>query len=239
MKFEAATAMIAITVHCVRPPKAPIDRGSVEKPPGSVGAEPGRHGERQEGNRGESDVQPAEADRGLADPSGKPGLHTRSGELGLEQLPAAYAQPRKDGERDGDNADTAEPDRQLPPDPDRLRQGRDVGRHARTGGREAGHALEERVDRPAELGIADEHVRQRSIRRDDQPRDGDHEVALADADLRRAVRQTFERQPEAAHERPRQQERPDGFAVGDREDRRHERRWPEVLDQRRHEVERP
>ncbi len=33
MKFDAATAMITITVHCVRPPNAPIDCGSVEKPP--------------------------------------------------------------------------------------------------------------------------------------------------------------------------------------------------------------
>ena len=33
MKFDAATAMIAMTVHCVSPPNAPIDCGSVEKPP--------------------------------------------------------------------------------------------------------------------------------------------------------------------------------------------------------------
>ena len=94
---------------------------------------------------------------------------------------------------------------------------------AAAGRAEAGHALEVRVERPVELRVAGEDVRQRAERRRDEPRQRDDEEALTDAEPVVAARARATPSADRARDRSRDEERPRRLAVADRDGGRDER----------------
>ena len=143
--------------------------------------DPGRpEGEQDREERGgEGDVEHPDAAGGVADARAQR-LDLRPRHLVLEQLPAADAQARQDGQREDDDPDPAEPLGELAPDREAAGERLDVRDDAAARGAEAGHPLEEGVDRAVELGIPREDVRERSEGGGGEPCQRDDEEPLAD-----------------------------------------------------------
>ena len=101
-------------------------------------------------------------------------LVRRSGRLGEENLAAADRQAGQDGHEQRDDAHAADPLGHGAPEEDATPVGGKVREDGRSGRRQAGHRLEERVDE-AEAGP---DIRQRGEVRDDHPRAGHDEHAF-------------------------------------------------------------
>ena len=101
--------------------------------------------EEQRLQRRQPDVEEPEPPRRRADPLAEL-LDLRPGQLRLDQLPSADAEARQHREREDDDPHAAEPLRELPPHRERAVEVVEVRDDARTGRREARHALEVGVD---------------------------------------------------------------------------------------------
>ena len=132
-------------------------------------------------HRRQPDVQHPQQPRRLADALRELG-DLRARQLRLEELAAADAQPREDGDGEDDDAHASDPLRELTPHASDFEISSKSVTTLAPVVVKPGHALEVRVDRVAELISADEQVRQRGERRCEEPRHGDDEEALADAD---------------------------------------------------------
>ena len=113
-----------------------------------------------------------------------------------------------------------------------------VRQDRRSGRRETGHRLEERVDRPVELRLAGQEVRDRTEDGGEQPRERDDEIGLAEADGGRVLSDASQPEPGGERDHGGREERPGRLAIDDRDDGRHEGRDAEVLDERAGEAER-
>lgn len=170
-----------------------------------VDAQPAKARERERGDDRQPDVEKPEASRRVADP-GRQRLHLRPRKLRLEQLAPAHPQPWQHRQREHDDPHAPEPLRQLPPKQQRLRQRLDVGQDRRTGGREAGHRLEIRVDGIRELSLPREQVGEANRtphRQADVPATTRYASRAPTCSDRPASRSTSTPTPKATHRLPR------------------------------------
>ncbi len=116
-----------------------------------VDADHPERGEQQHLERRQRDVEEPQLPCGRSDALAERG-DLGPGQLGLHELAAADAKPRKHGDREHDDPHAAEPLRELTPDPERAVERVVVRDHARARRREPGHALEVRVERVRRAG---------------------------------------------------------------------------------------
>ena len=129
-------------------------------------------------------------------------LHLRPGHLRLEELASTDSQARQHGEREHDDAHPAEPAAELAPHEKRLVDRLDVAEDRGARRREARHGLEQRVQRPVELRVAGEDVRQRTVERRQEPGERDDEKAFSEPDAVRGAPQPLQRQADDRRQSP-------------------------------------
>ena len=147
---------------------------------------------------GEQDVDDGDLGHdlgGLGQELARPG-----GEVDHEQLQAADAQIGQDQDREGDQAEAAQPDQQEAPEQDAARRlvEADIDRGA--GGAQAGDGLEDRVGEAQRL--LGEQERQRAEQAGADPGQDDGEHALAQVDAQRLAGEA-QRQGDAGEQRDR------------------------------------
>ena len=166
------------------------------------------------------------------------GSYSGPGSLGLDELPPSDPQAREDRESEHDDPHPAQPLRELAPHQHRLIESRNVREDARACRRHPGHGLEVRVDRVAQLWLAEE-VREGDGPGGERPCERHDQEALTGPNRLTAARHPLQTEPDRERDGPAGEERPHGLAVADREDDREEKREAEVLEQPPDEVQRP